>query len=294
MAYAPAIAPWLRLSWDGMDKEEKAHASHNFRLDLIMAPIFLVWYGVLATMAAPSHKAAQDALLSGTSSPWTWAAFLLRSALAALAVYFLLLHMLAQPAPQKNQEAFQAQKVFGRWIYLTRHGLALQACHQLISVLSLVWPWLAVVTSCITMVIGSLAAFVTIQFFLLVAPNAGYKAEVKEWDERGVQFGLLQDIIHIPALFIALADILLVQNFSIVRAALSLRTTAAILALYVFVYLMLIFFNFWTTRHWPYKLMNEFGTNHKKWLGFVCMQTGILYVFLALLWSAFMLRGLFN
>lgn len=259
-----------------------------------MAPIFSVWYGVLATVASPSREAAEDALLVAGSSSWTWPAFLLRSVLAALAVYLLLLHMLAQPTPQKSQEAFQAQKVFGRWIYLTRHGLALQACHQLTLVLSLAWPRLAVLTAGIAMFIGTLASFVTIQFFSLVVPNSGFQAEVKEWDERGVQFGLLQDIIHIPALFIALADILLVQEFAILRAAFSLRTTTAILAFYVVVYLMLIFFNFSTTRHWPYKLMNAFGTDCKKWLGFVCAQIGVLYVFMALLWSMFMLRGFVN
>lgn len=292
MAYIPGVAPWLRLKWDGFNKEELEHSEYNLRLDLVAVPLFLVWYLVLAWLSSRNTTDAMVVAQTRVGAPTLMDA-LMHIAVIAVAVYVVLLHMLAQPNPQKHQEAFEAQSYFGRWIYLTRHGLTLQAWHQVLSLLSFIWPRLAVLSHSCSMMVGTLGVFVTIQFNLLVVPNLGYKDEVEAWKDKGVQFGLLQKIIHIPALFISLMDILVIKDLELLHASMSWSAILLLFFMYIVIYLIVLMTNFRLTQRWPYKFMNAFGTDAKKWAGFVCMQTATLCIFWVSLWCAFLMRGVF-
>lgn len=286
MAYVPGVAPWLRLKWDGFTKEEYAHADGTLVKDIIAAPIFAAWYLALAYMTAPSNANELATLAASTPAAST----LLHMVLTFVAAYVIIMHVLGQPCPRDGSDDMKGQKVFGRWIYLTRHGLMLQAWHQFFSWMSWASPSLAVLTHSWAMPIGALSAFVTIQFFALVFWSPGYQESIKEWKEKGVQYGAIGIVLHLPALLIALVDLLFVKDVALLRAVVSFRTLTAIF-FYIIVYLSLMFGNFAMLSVWPYTFLNQFGTDPKKWAGFVVVQVGLLYVFALVLWILVSLRG---
>merc|ERR1712008_180127 len=155
----------------------------------------------------------------------------------------------------------------------------LQAWHQVFSLLSAFSPRLTVLTHGMSIWIASLGWFVTIQYFALVVPNALFKRECEIWRERGVQFKEVGIVLHLPAFLIAVLDLLLAKNVTVLRGALSIPRSLILVVIYVVMYLAVISVNYTKTGLWPYGFMKSFGTNPRKWAAFLTTQVITMLVF---------------
>lgn len=269
----------LQLSWNGYKPQELAQRSRIRCLDALVVPIFAFWYVAMARLVTTDISLASATALAATQPPSTLVSGT-RIALALLAVYVLAVHSVAFPSPTEDNETYVAMSKLGRWIFLTRHGVCLQAWHQVLSLASLWYPSLIVPTHGICIWIASLGWFVTIQYFVLVAPNEQFQKDCVMWKkDRGVQFKEVGFLLHALALPIAVADMALVRNASVLQATVSLPSSFAVVFAYVFLYLTLITINYGLVGVWPYGFMKEFGTNLKKWVVFVFGQCLVISVF---------------
>lgn len=160
-------------AWDGYGPEEKELRVKNSFKDAIGIPFFGLWYlllGLVFIHAPPVHEEADMAA---------------RFFLAFVSLIPLFMHSQGLPCPRKDQAAYEVQQKMGQWVYLTRHCLTLQFWHQVFSLLCAWAPSLAAVTNGLSVCMGALGAFVTIQYFALVVPAEGFKEECKQWAEKG-------------------------------------------------------------------------------------------------------------
>lgn len=188
------------------------------------------------------------------------------------------MHALAPPTRRGQPNRYWCLSgPLGQWIFLTRQTISLQAVHL---VASLVTPFcsarLAVGTYTLAVYIGGLATFVTIQFFALVTPNAQYQKDKEAWAAQGVYFGLINDILHTPGLFLTLADICVCKNrASLGNLTLPVQWMALLLLLYTLFYLGLISANNAITSHWPYEFLYDFK-GAGPWVKFIVVQFSVL------------------
>jgi len=260
----------LRVHWKGASANEQAHLAFLRRLDALVVPMFAIWYLLQAFLATPWLP---------DSGPGPVDHLWVHSVLAVLAVWILGIHCTALPSAREDQEAFGVQQKIGRWVALTRHCLALQAWHQVMSLLSFAFPQLVALTHGVSVWIATLGWFVTIQYFVLVVPSPAMEEECAEWAERDVQFREVGLVNHVFALPIALVDLVWAKNAADLNAFVDTKRTFGLVFLYLPFYLTLISINFNITGYWPYGFMKEFGTNPKKWAGFLLVQAGILTAF---------------
>eukprot|EP00435_Cladocopium_sp_Y103_P010393 s2285_g2.t1 len=165
----------------------------------------------------------------------------------------------------------------GQWVYLTRHCLTLQFWHQVFSLLCAWVPSLAAVTNGLSVCMGALGAFVTIQYFALVVPAEGFKEECKQWAEKGVNFREVQHVLH---------DLCL-RSTSTLRETLSFPGDMAFGMFYSTFYIVVFFFNYKLTGRWPYLFMeHEFGTDVKKWSVFILKQIIVITLIIVANWGA--------
>jgi len=272
---ASCIAPWLSLEWNGYTAEEVERRSEKRRLDAVVVPIFAAWYLLLATCAAAPEGAAAAA----SAAPPSMSTVVMQAVLAAAAVYVLAVHCIAFPSPTANQDAWKVQSILGRWTYLTRHCVTLQAWHQVLSFASVWIPGLVAPTHGFSICVATLGWFVTIQYFVLVVPSQPFKDDIELWRKRGVHFKELGEILHVPALPIAVLDLLFGKTAAVLHAAVSMPATGTLLAAYVLIYLSLIAANYRVVGVWPYGFMKSFSP--MKWVTFIVGQVAVLMVFLA-------------
>ncbi|CAE7420432.1 unnamed protein product [Symbiodinium natans] len=254
-------------AWDGYSAEERQHAANLRVLDVIGIPLFCPWYlflGKLFSQEDALYEVAPDALCT-----------VLRLVLALAAVLVLLLHSQAVPKPTKEADAFHVQRKLGYWVYLTRHCIAFQAWHQVLTLLAPFSPMLGAATNGLCISVGGLGWFVTMQYFSLVVPADGFKEECKKWAERGVAFGPVQHALHIPPFFIGALDLFLRPSALLARS-LNVFSCLRFGAFYVVVYVAVFFGNYQLTGKWPYAFMDAFGTDVAKWSKFITVQAGRL------------------
>jgi len=205
-----------------------------------------------------------------------------QSVCAIVAVFVLYVHTFCQPYPKAEDKSFNAVAgPFGRWIYLTRQTLALQAVHFF---MSFIGPFFSVRmtygTYIMALFLDGLGLFVTVQFFSLVAPNAEYIKMCGVWARRGVDLKATNNLTHIPAGCLAFMDILVLKSKTLLIEATPTITVLVLVALvYVVFYLTIITVNFWVTSRWPYEFMDSLGTNLFKWARFVAAQVIIILIF---------------
>jgi len=279
-AASMVLSPFA-VAWDGYDEQEQARKVATLVLDAVGIPVFIIWYVVLATAVA-------DANGNGTSDEGPLP---VKIFLATAAVFILKLHCIDAPATSKIQDAWMSQAKMGRWIYLTRHCITLQAIHLVLSVMATWSQWLTALTNGMTLWIAGLGWFVTIQFFLLVAPNPGYKEECKIWQSRGVQFKELMHFLHIPSLFLGSLDVLFGKAASGLQLHTSMPSLIVLPFVYVVFYLTIIVVNKHMTGKWAYMFLDEYGHDIGKWTVFVLKQSGILLAFLFANWLLFKMRA---
>lgn len=270
-----------RTDWDGYNEEERALRSNNQVRDVIGIPLFGLFYLRIASLVSEAETIPSQ--IASTAAPSTASALLL-AILALLSSYVLFSQSQHAAAPTKDVLGFLAQQRIGDWVYLTRHCITLQAWHQVFTVASFWSPWLSAKTHGVCILIAALSWFVTIQYFLLVAPNPDFLEECRVWKERGVQFKEFNRFLHIPALVISVFDVAL-RSLSVLQLTLTLSRSLIAVVFYVVFYLSVIVTNFSFTKAWPYSFLSEFGTDITKWASFVAQQLAILWIFASINWG---------
>ena len=85
----------------------------------------------------------------------------------------------------------------------------------------------------------------------VVGGDKDFASECRLWKERGCDFRMIQDWIHIPAGFIAVLDLLFVKDVTILLET-SVPMNEMLLYFFFFVlyYMALVHFNFSMTKQW--------------------------------------------
>lgn len=257
------------------DEEYWHHRCVRFK-DLIGIPVIILWYWLLSSLEAPDEGFAEDsppsAVLAG------------QAVLAFVACMVFFYDAMTWPATAEDDE-YHSMKCIGRWLFLTRHCVALQAVHMVLSACGAAMgnDYLQKLSYGMTLVIAALGSFVTIQFFTLVHNHPDYLKKCDSMKNKRGFFGLLTfrsyvAAFHVPALAIALFDVLIAKRHSLLRGGgCSLQNTFCLLLFYVLFYTALIWCNFFATGYFPYGVLKELGTL-VKWIGFMIVQTVLLAI----------------
>lgn len=271
---AEPIAPlWKQLAfftWGKYDEAEKALHRHIRVSDYLGGLVMTVAY-LLAAWCASG-----DPVVLPETPPLV---LFLQVCCAALGLFTIYLHIFSQPNPTKREAEIYGclSGPCGRWIFLTRQTLALQAVHLFASLVS---PFcsrsIATGTYALAVYVGGQATFVTIQFFTLVFPQAEYKKACETWAARGVYFKLIGKLTHTPGLCLMIADICLCKNRNALRnLTLSVPVMMFIILGYTVLYIGQLFANNGITGHWPYSFLYKFQ-GACAWIKFVIVQYAIL------------------
>lgn len=241
----------LQLEWRGYSEGELRLRVHNRALDLVIVPLCGYWY---LAQAAVATTADADTALSGP----IWQ-HLVRLLLALVTLFVLVINVWHLPMDAFDMESLRVRSKMGRWIFLTKHCLVLQAWHQLFSVLAPLSSWLSALTHGISLWVAALGWFMTVQFLLLVRNHPDFLAMCELWESRGVQYKRVAYLVHVPASMVAVLDLIIVKDATCLLATLSFPRTFALPCAYIGFYYLLILLNFRLTGFWPYRAMQGFG-----------------------------------
>lgn len=199
-------------------------------------------------------------------------------------------HCRVVPYPTADStEMFAVCGKIGRWIFLTRQTLCLQAIHATLTLASFhpavveLVPTILRETHAMSTLIAGISMFVTVQYYLLVATHPDFKRDCKLWQSRGVPFTFLMHWIHTPCGVFALVDLIFIKQ----RTLLLTQTPPfprlmLYLAYFVSYYLALIHVNHGATGHWPYGFLKDLGNSPIKWAAFAAKQFAVLAVFVTI------------
>ncbi|KAJ9462580.1 hypothetical protein DIPPA_10481 [Diplonema papillatum] len=266
------LAHWLYPGPFDYSADEKKRATRILISDAVGIPVFTgVYYCLHAALKRVPAPAAAVSLGQNAGAGY---------AAAGVLCLVLYQHCLVVLMPLKRDEMmWKVQGYLGRWVFLTRQVLTLQAIHSVVSVFQ---PEVAN-TMC-TLVAG-FGVFVTVQYFTLVHWDPDFLASVRLFKTFGVPLREQMAWQHLPAGILGLADVLCIKPREAVLAALpNTSTTASVVLVYVLLYLTLIHVNFSWTTEFPYGILRPFGSfrsNPKAWLNFAGVQTLILGSFTA-------------
>mmetsp|Transcript_121443 Transcript_121443/g.303072 ORF Transcript_121443/g.303072 Transcript_121443/m.303072 type:complete len:306 (-) Transcript_121443:142-1059(-) len=292
---APLLAEHRKKSWrDFYTDEELSHGRHIKLRGALGVPLFIAWYFALAALLGGLSTALWGSEASGSrgeahhelaSTPA--AILVLQAILAALAVFAFVLQSALLPN-NANEDIYYAQTHIGAWIFLTRHCLMLQVVHQVASLFVglLMSAYLASTTNCISLWMGGLGWFVTIQYFTLVHFNPVFMETCAEKAARDPPYDLRTRCIwmHSFALPIAVLDIAIARQHGPLRADSSIVASLLMVVFYVLFYIGLIVANFRVTGYWPYEFLKEFKTVGK-WISFAVAQSAIMTIFCLISWG---------
>eukprot|EP00927_Polykrikos_kofoidii_P042204 TRINITY_DN36058_c0_g1_i1.p1 TRINITY_DN36058_c0_g1~~TRINITY_DN36058_c0_g1_i1.p1 ORF type:complete len:320 (+),score=25.57 TRINITY_DN36058_c0_g1_i1:107-961(+) len=256
------------------DVEEQRSYDRWYRIkDVIGLPIFVAWYYVQALVLE------QQGTLKSTRAPLLVTVSLVVGSLVPIAV---LGEQLSIPPPRQNDEQYSLMLYTGRWIFLTRHGLTLQAIHM---VLSSIAAWFAIprllqLTDGMTFWIGSLGCFVTVQFFALVWNHPDFKERCARLAAQNPPVNLKRKAasLHAPGLFIAVLDAWVGKSHENLSHGCSILASLGMVGFYAVLYTCLIVLNFKMTGAWPYGVLKAL-TSAPRWVAFILGQMAILTVF---------------
>lgn len=269
------MARWLplQLEWGGYSEGELRLRVHNRAFDLVAVPLCGYWY---LAQAAAATKSDAHSVLSGP----VWQ-HLVRLLLALATLLVLVINVWHLPVDALDMESIRVRSKMGRWIFLTKHCLVLQAWHQVFSVLAPFSSWLTALTHGVSLWVASLGWFVSLQFMWLVRRNPDFLAMCELWEARGVQYKHVAYLVHLPGFVVAVLDLFLLKDATRLMATVSVLRTFVLPCVYVGFYLLLISFNFRLTGFWPYRAMQGFGGN-------VCTPSWAVFLGapLMMLWAA--------
>ncbi|CAE8669359.1 unnamed protein product [Polarella glacialis] len=171
----------------------------------------------------------------------------------------------------------------GHWLFLTQHCLVLQAIHVALSLLASAAELesLQRLTDGLSLFVGALGCFVTVQYFALVHRHPDFKELCATLAQRSPPYDLskLMIALHVPALPLAFLDIGFAKSHQVLATDISIAGTAWMCLGYVCFYVTLIAANHRATGEWPYGVLEGLGGSLPKWAAFIAAQTVILYVF---------------
>jgi hypothetical protein len=264
-------------NYDKYTEKERVMKNYIFMCDWVGVPFFAFMYVTLfGALSGGNDRISLDV----EGGPWEYVC----TFLAILALYQ---HLRVSPCPlEENVEMFAVMSKIGRWVFLTRQVLCLQAVHFVLSFLSTRVEnlhWLIGVTHTAAVFIAGLGIFVTVQYFTLVSPDKDFAVDCTAWLKRGVNFRLIQDFVHIPAGFIAIMDIMLVKNKVLLQeTSVPMQDMLLYFFLFTLYYLSLVHVNYHMTKQWPYGMLKKLGLSPVKWAKFTVIQFMILSVFLSI------------
>jgi hypothetical protein len=178
-----------------------------------------------------------------------------------------------------------AKGPLGRFIWLTHQGIGLVAIHSVASVLTPFFSVrLALGTYRLAVLVGGLASFITIQFFILVFFTPAFSDECKLWEALGVDCRFLEASRHAPPLMLAIADVCFLRHRdTLLRATPGVTMLVCAATGYCLFYTALTHANRCITGCWPYAFMDDFGDSALGWAKFVLIQSIIISGFVLML-----------
>mmetsp|Transcript_20742 Transcript_20742/g.58341 ORF Transcript_20742/g.58341 Transcript_20742/m.58341 type:complete len:318 (-) Transcript_20742:38-991(-) len=276
----PELADFFRRSWDDHDAEERAHHAYQARVDHCGVLALAALYGCAAWASAP--EAPLPEVPAGILAA--------QLVLTALALHNLYMELFVIVKVVKADEStfFVGKGPLGRWIWMTHQIIGIQAVHFAFSLLApLLNRRLALGTYRLSVLLGGLGTFVTIQFFFLVYPTSAFTEECRVWAPRVPQYRLIQSYLHLPQLLLAVSDVcLLKQRSTLLLASPPALTIVLVYAVYCVTYIAVVHANHSLTGYWPYGLMDGLGKSAARWLQFMAAQGAILSSLALGLWAA--------
>jgi len=283
-------------TWQAYYSVEELHYGRRIkRKDIIGIPLFIAWYFFLAYVlnvlaVVVRHSSENVPVETPPHLPIATPPVIVvvQCILAIVAVGAACLQN-SQLPPRANDDSYHAQSLIGGWVFLTKHCLTLQAVHQVASFMAGALPanFVSVVplVNCMSICIGSLGFFVTVQYFELVHFNPDFVTMCTERISRDPPDNLRRNsfLVHIFALPLAVMDITVGKSHTQLHEVSSFGVTLAMQFFYVIFYLSAIAVNFKATGHWPYAVLKQFKTL-RSWANFVFVQTTTLSVFCSILW----------
>ncbi len=215
-------------------------------------PVFTAAYVSIATGLAAETGSFSD---SSFTPPPVWVDAL-SWFFAGLASFVLYQHIFVAPFPTEDDEMFKVTQKIGRWVFLTRQTLALQAIHGIVSLLSSqTFPALVKGTHATAVLLGGLGLFVTSQYFVLVANHPDFLLSCKKWRDRGLPFRALMHFTHIPCGVLSLLDLAVIKNRQLLLSQTPpFHSVLCYYFVYVILYVLLLHINHALTTEWPYGL----------------------------------------
>lgn len=272
---------FLQQTYTSYSPNERKLAEYLKLTDAVMIPAFILFYLSVAFWLA--HDEAHDDAHGGPLD------FLPPGYVSVLVVVFTLVtwlvlyqHAAVAPFPTEDTvEMFGVMQHVGRWIFLTRQTLCIQAIHALMSAASLflAHPGLTRATSAVSVLVAGLGIFVTSQYFILVASHPDFKVNGQKWEKRGVPFTLLMHYLHTPCGLFGFLDLVVIKQRGVLLAQTPsyMHIVMCYLA-YTLAYTVLLHVNHLVTQQWPYGFMKDL-TTPLKWVKFTMGQFCILLVF---------------
>eukprot|EP00927_Polykrikos_kofoidii_P058123 TRINITY_DN52467_c0_g1_i1.p1 TRINITY_DN52467_c0_g1~~TRINITY_DN52467_c0_g1_i1.p1 ORF type:complete len:318 (-),score=33.29 TRINITY_DN52467_c0_g1_i1:48-1001(-) len=258
--------------------------------DLLGTPVAVAWYFVIAAFVRLLGVVFRQVEFEddGERDAPPAAVLVLHAVMVIVAFVVCVVNSLGELPPNSEDGVYTAMRVLGQWIFLTRHCLALQFMHVACSFVAaaLHWWFLEILVSGMTLLIGALGCFVTIQYFTLCHFHPDFVKKRAQMMSRTPPHdsGRVQVIVHVPALPLALLDLVIAKNREIVRSQCSILATVVITLFYVLFYLFLILANFSATKRWPYPVLKSLSRLYH-WVFFVVAQVGVVTVFVTTLWA---------
>lgn len=269
----PSLTHFFRRAWDEHDEEERAH--HRYLACMDHGGLFVIsaLYCLTAWMVSPEGHVPE--------APST--VFVAQVAFTALALHNLYLELFVIVKVVKaERNTFHVSKgPVGRWIWMTHQTIGVQAVHFAFSLVApLLSKRLALGTYRLSMLLGGIGVFVTIQFFILVYPTAAFDEECGIWGPRVPHYRLIQSYLHLPQLVLAVVDVcLLRQRSTLLSVSPSVSTILLVYLAYVATYVLVTHVNHWITGCWPYGVLTALGRNVWRWMQFAVVQGGVLAAF---------------
>lgn len=259
-------------------KQELEFNEYLRRADIAGIPIFIFLYLFMAYLIQQPGTLRQKEDFYDESAM----SLVLQGTLALVACVICALHTQTLP-PKVEDIVFGAMQYCGRWIFLTRHCLFYQALHLLLSFVASFCRLkdLRLLTDGVTLWIGMLGCFVTVQYFALVHRHPDFKEKCIRCAEQNPPYYLreIMILLHATALPLAILDVGFAKSGFRLEADLSVPLTAAMCLGYVCFYVVFIVVNHRITGDWPYGILEDLEGNLWKWILFLLAQTGILYLF---------------
>jgi len=271
--------------YNGHTPKERALAHRIYKLEILGMPIITAFWLVFATAVSYFTAGTPPA---GAAPPAVRHA---SAASAILAAFTLYQHMYVATTPlETNAEIFGVMQKVGRWVFLTRQVLSIQAIHACLTWAEVteVLPSARILTHSTAMIVGGLGLFVWIQFFTLVWPDQGFKDTCNGWKKKKVPFTFVTAWLHIPCGPLALLDVLVLKSRgALLAVSPPLPVLVGFLSLYALLFLAGVHANHYLTGCYPYPMMARLGHSlNRKWLAFAAVQAGVVNAFLLVMWLA--------